>query len=175
LFAAIKVRPGRPGPGNSHARRRSPRFDVGPAPGGLQPNEFLNQGWSRKDASTHSPNILAVSQRFNRTVQWVAASILDKKTVKSRARRMTKIIEIASVRARVLAGAAPGSGGREAVANKATLRLRLFVRVVPVRDEELFDAHGRHCGPQQRRHHAAQVHARRGQQPLDQGAPCPAG
>ena len=64
-----------------------------------QSHEFLNQGWGRKDASTRSPNVLAVSQRFNRTVQWVTMSILEKRAVKSRARRMSKLIEIASVRA----------------------------------------------------------------------------
>ena len=64
----------------------------------IQPHEFLNQNWSRKDAATLSPHILAVSQRFNRTVQWVTASILAKRSVKSRARRMGQLIESASVR-----------------------------------------------------------------------------
>ncbi|TPX40913.1 hypothetical protein SeLEV6574_g06351 [Synchytrium endobioticum] len=61
----------------------------------IRPLELLNQAWTKRDASVRAAGILALTKRFNAVACWVAKTILDLKTVKARARRMTRMIDIA--------------------------------------------------------------------------------
>jgi hypothetical protein len=62
----------------------------------IKPPEFLNQNWNRKNSDVKSPNILRISERFNRTVVWVVDSILTKQQIKQRIQRMEFLIEVMS-------------------------------------------------------------------------------
>jgi hypothetical protein len=61
----------------------------------ILPYEFLNQAWTKADADQRAPNIIAVTRRFNEIALWVTKSILDIKTVRARAKRIAKLIDIA--------------------------------------------------------------------------------
>lgn len=61
----------------------------------IMPYEFLNQAWTKADAEIRAPNILACTKRFNETALWVVKSILDVKSVRARAGRLIKLIEVA--------------------------------------------------------------------------------
>ncbi|KAJ2998963.1 hypothetical protein HDV02_003801 [Globomyces sp. JEL0801] len=62
----------------------------------LASTELLNQSWSKKDGATRAPGIFALTRRFNTNARWVTQSILEHKTVKGRADRISKLIDIAS-------------------------------------------------------------------------------
>lgn len=61
-----------------------------------KPNEILNGAWSKKDAHTRAPRIVALSKRFNAVARWVVQAVLELKTPKARGERMTKLIDVAS-------------------------------------------------------------------------------
>jgi hypothetical protein len=63
----------------------------------IMPHEVLNQSWTKKDAHIRSPNITALSRRFNSVAQWVVSSILCLKTAKLRGERISKIVDVANV------------------------------------------------------------------------------
>ena len=61
----------------------------------VMPYEFLNQAWTKKDAVKLAPNLIAITKRFNDIAFWITHSILEVKTVKARAKRFSKLIDIA--------------------------------------------------------------------------------
>jgi len=63
----------------------------------IKPAEFLNQNWNRKNSKEISPNILRISESFNKTVAWVVSSILNKHQIRHRVKRFEKLIDVASV------------------------------------------------------------------------------
>src|ERR1700758_4496430 len=63
----------------------------------IKPAEFLNQNWNRKNSKELSPNILRISESFNKTVAWVATSILSKPQIRQRVKRFEKLVDVASV------------------------------------------------------------------------------
>ncbi|KNC98322.1 uncharacterized protein SPPG_06715 [Spizellomyces punctatus DAOM BR117] len=62
----------------------------------ILPSELLNQAWSKPDAPTKAPNVVALTRRFNAVACWTAKSILEMKTPRARAKRITGLVEIAS-------------------------------------------------------------------------------
>ncbi|TPX31310.1 hypothetical protein SmJEL517_g05330 [Synchytrium microbalum] len=62
----------------------------------IRPSELLNQAWTKRDANVRAPGILALTRRFNAVACWVAKTLLDLKSVKARARRLHRLIEIAT-------------------------------------------------------------------------------
>lgn len=61
----------------------------------VKPPEFLRQAFNKATAQAKAPNILRISQRFNRIVLWVIRMILIKDNVRKRAARFAKLIEVA--------------------------------------------------------------------------------
>ncbi|KAF2074459.1 hypothetical protein CYY_004241 [Polysphondylium violaceum] len=62
----------------------------------IKPTEFLNQAWNKPNiASRKSPTILQMISRFNNVGLWVVSLILEPERVKTRAKRMERIIRIA--------------------------------------------------------------------------------
>ncbi|KAI8820233.1 ras guanine nucleotide exchange factor domain-containing protein [Fimicolochytrium jonesii] len=62
----------------------------------ILPSELLNQAWSKSDAATRAPNITALTRRFNAVACWTAKSVLEMKTPRARAKRMTILIDVAT-------------------------------------------------------------------------------
>jgi hypothetical protein len=58
---------------------------------------LLGQAWVAKDSEVRASNIVALTAKFNSLSWWVVQSILDQKTPKLRAERITKIIEVGMV------------------------------------------------------------------------------
>ncbi|KAN0023643.1 hypothetical protein ACTFIV_008030 [Dictyostelium citrinum] len=62
----------------------------------IKPTEFLNQAWNKPSmASRKSPTILKIISRFNDISLWVVSLILEPDRVKTRAKRLKRIISIA--------------------------------------------------------------------------------
>ncbi|KAI8915557.1 ras guanine nucleotide exchange factor domain-containing protein [Gorgonomyces haynaldii] len=61
----------------------------------ILPSELLGQAWMSKNNDKTAPNILNLTNRFNAVAWWVAQCILDPKTPKLRAERMSKLVEVA--------------------------------------------------------------------------------
>eukprot|EP01132_Coremiostelium_polycephalum_P009381 gene9381-11523_t len=62
----------------------------------IKPTEFLNQAWNKPlIAARKSPTILQMISRFNDVGLWVVKLILEPDRVKTRAKRMERIIKIA--------------------------------------------------------------------------------
>ncbi|KAJ3033744.1 hypothetical protein HDV00_005865 [Rhizophlyctis rosea] len=80
----------------------------------ILPSELLNQAWTKSDANLRARNILALTKRFNAVACWTAKAhilvsisvikwipiipqcILEKPTPRARAKRLTRMIEVAS-------------------------------------------------------------------------------
>ncbi|KAI8905244.1 hypothetical protein DFJ77DRAFT_443742 [Powellomyces hirtus] len=62
----------------------------------ILPAELLNQAWSKPDAEIKAPNINALTRRFNAVACWTAKSVLEMKTPRARAKRVSLLIDIAS-------------------------------------------------------------------------------
>ncbi|KAJ1344889.1 hypothetical protein BSLG_000404 [Batrachochytrium salamandrivorans] len=60
----------------------------------IMPSELLGQAWTKKDAITRAPGITALTRRFNAIACWVGWAILEGKTPRLRAERLTKLIDI---------------------------------------------------------------------------------
>ncbi|KAI3651224.1 hypothetical protein MP228_004705 [Amoeboaphelidium protococcarum] len=61
----------------------------------VMPYEFLNQSWTKEDASIRAPGIMKITKRFNEVAFWVAKSVLEVKSLNERVKRMSRLIEIA--------------------------------------------------------------------------------
>lgn len=61
----------------------------------LQPNEFLNQSWSKTNTQNLCPTIMEMITRFNAISMWVAFLIIEPPGFQMRAKRFEKIIYIA--------------------------------------------------------------------------------
>ncbi|KAJ3158322.1 Son of sevenless 2 [Geranomyces michiganensis] len=62
----------------------------------ILPAELLNQAWSKPDAEVKAPNVTALTRRFNAVACWVAKSVLEMKTPRARAKRVSLLIDIAA-------------------------------------------------------------------------------
>lgn len=63
----------------------------------IQPDEFFNQAWLKNNKEDKSPNITAITKRFNWVSLWVCSSILQCKNLKKRAKILEKFVTIAWV------------------------------------------------------------------------------
>eukprot|EP00301_Raphidiophrys_heterophryoidea_P025032 c8299_g1_i1.p1 GENE.c8299_g1_i1~~c8299_g1_i1.p1 ORF type:complete len:696 (-),score=177.61 c8299_g1_i1:27-2114(-) len=61
----------------------------------VQPKELLNSNWTKKGSAKLSPNIHAITRRFNILSMWVQREALSSKDVKVRAQTLSKMIQIA--------------------------------------------------------------------------------
>ncbi|GAM23651.1 hypothetical protein SAMD00019534_068260 [Acytostelium subglobosum LB1] len=61
----------------------------------IRQKEFLNQAWNKQHATKHSPTILKMINRFNELSLWVVKLILEPDRLKTRAKRIERIIKIA--------------------------------------------------------------------------------
>lgn len=62
----------------------------------IEPRELLNQGWSRDDRETRSPNVHALTQQFERTAGWVQWEVLVRgSTADQRAATVGRFLEVA--------------------------------------------------------------------------------
>eukprot|EP00761_Pharyngomonas_kirbyi_P000502 gb/GECH01000502.1/.p1 GENE.gb/GECH01000502.1/~~gb/GECH01000502.1/.p1 ORF type:complete len:780 (+),score=147.68 gb/GECH01000502.1/:1-2340(+) len=62
----------------------------------IKPWELLNQSWNKKHLKHRSPNVVAMSKRFNETSVWAATNIVIPETLRERKRMYTKFIRISS-------------------------------------------------------------------------------
>ncbi|KAJ3178181.1 Son of sevenless 2 [Geranomyces variabilis] len=62
----------------------------------ILPAELLNQAWSKPDADVKAANVNALTRRFNAVACWVAKSVLEMKTPRARAKRVSLLIDIAA-------------------------------------------------------------------------------
>ncbi|KAJ3054042.1 hypothetical protein HK097_002777 [Rhizophlyctis rosea] len=62
----------------------------------ILPSELLNQSWTKGDAHTRARGVIALTKRFNAVACWTAKCVLEKPTPRARAKRLTRMIEIAS-------------------------------------------------------------------------------
>jgi len=60
----------------------------------IKTREFLNQGWSKQDDASASPNVKVMIKRFNQTSTWVTTEVLKGDTVADRAKRICWYIEL---------------------------------------------------------------------------------
>uniref|UniRef100_H2Z5D9 Ras-GEF domain-containing protein n=1 Tax=Ciona savignyi TaxID=51511 RepID=H2Z5D9_CIOSA len=61
----------------------------------IKPDELTNCGWTKKEKFKLSPNVVAMTQRFNHTSFWVIREILNAGTLKIRAEVLSHFIKIA--------------------------------------------------------------------------------
>ncbi|XP_032228030.2 ras-specific guanine nucleotide-releasing factor RalGPS2 [Nematostella vectensis] len=61
----------------------------------IQPEEFSSCGWTKKNKSVQSPNVVALTKRFNHVSFWVVREILNAKKLKTRVAVMSHFIRIA--------------------------------------------------------------------------------
>ena len=64
---------------------------------GNQPEELLNQAWSKPKYRHRAKNVLTLIARSTDVTMWVATSILLQETLKGRVRALSKLISIAEV------------------------------------------------------------------------------
>ncbi|KAJ3151096.1 Son of sevenless 2 [Geranomyces variabilis] len=62
----------------------------------ILPAELLNQAWSKPDADVKAANVNALTRRFNAVACWVAKSVLEMKTPRARAKRVSLLIDVAA-------------------------------------------------------------------------------
>ena len=58
--------------------------------------EFLNSAWTKKDKATLSPNIVALTKRFNEVSRWVASNVLQIQKPRARTKIVERFIQMAS-------------------------------------------------------------------------------
>jgi hypothetical protein len=61
----------------------------------IQPQELVNQSWSKKNKDVLSPNVRTMIDRFNQTTKAIGTSILQEEKIKSRCKLYVKWIKIA--------------------------------------------------------------------------------
>lgn len=64
----------------------------------IKVNELNNVNWTKNDKFTLAPNIIGITQRFNKVSSWIAYEILRYNTAKERKEVLEKFIEIANVK-----------------------------------------------------------------------------
>lgn len=67
----------------------------------IQPWEFLDVAWTKKDKEKRSPNILSMIERFNEVSVWVTTTICLLEQPRERAKAIKKFIKIGMVRFQV--------------------------------------------------------------------------
>lgn len=63
----------------------------------IAPMELLNKNWSRNEKATFAPNILILTERFNKTSRWVVNEIISRYQLKSRVETLKKFIKMLQV------------------------------------------------------------------------------
>lgn len=61
----------------------------------IAPKECLSGAWSKKNKEKHAPNIVALTDRWNMTTQFISSNIMSNSDVKVRGKLVTRYIEIA--------------------------------------------------------------------------------
>jgi len=61
----------------------------------IQPRECLNQAWSKKDKNTRAPNIVAMTEQWNKVSCWVQYQVLMQDDITKRATAYKKFIKLA--------------------------------------------------------------------------------
>eukprot|EP01114_Cavostelium_apophysatum_P023215 TRINITY_DN867_c0_g1_i1.p1 TRINITY_DN867_c0_g1~~TRINITY_DN867_c0_g1_i1.p1 ORF type:complete len:660 (-),score=137.11 TRINITY_DN867_c0_g1_i1:31-2010(-) len=61
----------------------------------IKPVEFYGQAWSKRNASTTAPNIVALIAHFNKMTNWISSEILVCKTLKKRTAALKYFIAVA--------------------------------------------------------------------------------